>query len=341
MTGRRASDDLVAAADREGPKDPITTTPPRPLGSVRRTTTLDGAHPEGMDGPTHYVLRARDLRTRADGSAEVLAEAEVRARVDPGHEVLALEATPPEPRLALLAGRNTRAGWRGVVDELLPDQRDERSLLYLLLDALSAWSGLARFGLIASNTGRTTMRSADDQDPRSALGICAGWRVGGSIDVRLQGDRSITQFVRPPMPSLEPIDDPLAWHAADPVERNTMRRRRRIDVIDGDPLRVDAMFCDSFGDSSGQETILHEYAALATVDPETLVVRSAQATPHVLPWYECPWAAGSVQALVGEDVRTMRRFVGAHMRGTNTCTHLNELIRTFADIGALAQTVRS
>ena len=33
----------------------------------------------------------------------------------------------------------------------------------------------------------------------------------------------------------------------------------------------------------------------------------------------------------------MRRFVGQEMRGRKTCTHLNELYRTFADIGALIQ----
>jgi Protein of unknown function (DUF2889) len=185
---------------------------------------------------------------------------------------------------------------------------------------------VARFGAIAPGGGEAAP---------SSIGICAGWREQGSIDVRLQRDLPITDFGRPLAPPLEPLDDPLAWHLTEPVVPHMMRRRRRIDVVLLEPLRIDAMFCDSFGERTGAETILHEYAVEADIDPRSWRVLSAQATPHVLPWYECPWAAGSLQRIIGEDVRTMRRFVGQRMRGTSTCTHLNELMRTFADVGAL------
>src|SRR5690606_35698587 len=101
-------------------------------------------------------------------------------------------------------------------------------------------------------------------------------------------------------------------------------------------LQVETMFRDSFGED-GTERILHEYQLAVVVDPTTHRVTSAQATPRVLPWYECPWAAGSVQAIVDHDVRTLRELVSGSMRGTSTCTHLNELTRTLADVGALAE----
>ena len=98
--------------DRQGPKAPTASTPPRAPGSVRRTTTLDGLHPDGPGGPTQLVLRARDLRTELDGRATELGHAEVRMRVEPGGSVLEIGADPAEPRLAELVGANPFVDWR-------------------------------------------------------------------------------------------------------------------------------------------------------------------------------------------------------------------------------------
>jgi hypothetical protein len=144
-------------------------------------------------------------------------------------------------------------------------------------------------------------------------------------------------FLRPVAPDLQPPDDPLAWHPIDPLPPFAARRRRRIDLIDGDPLSIDAMFRDTAVDADGVESVLHEYTVTAAVDPLTMQVVDADAVPRSLPYQECPQAAGSAVQLITRDVRDLRRAVGREMRGISTCTHLNELYRTFADIGALAE----
>jgi hypothetical protein len=143
-------------------------------------------------------------------------------------------------------------------------------------------------------------------------------------------------FFRPPAPTLEPDDDPLAWHRVDQLVPYGSRRRRRVDVIAGTPIRIDGMFRDTSADGNGVEGVLHEYTVTAAVDPGTWRVVESAAVPRSLPYRECPQAAQSAGQLVDWDVRDLRRLVSREMRGPTTCTHLNELYRTFADVASLA-----
>ena len=77
------------------------------------------------------------------------------------------------------------------------------------------------------------------------------------------------------------------------------------------------------------------HALLATADPNNLEILSCQATPRVLPWTECPRAALSAGRLVGHCLDDLRRFVRADLVGTSTCTHLNDLLRSLADVEPL------
>jgi hypothetical protein len=115
-----------------------------------------------------------------------------------------------------------------------------------------------------------------------------------------------------------------------------MRRWRRLDLMAGDPLRVDAMFRDSHVDADGDETVLHEYTLTATIDPSDGTILEIAADPRVLPWVECPAAAASSQDLVGQRVTALRKWVRSNLVGPETCTHLNDLLRSLADTGALA-----
>ena len=118
-----------------------------------------------------------------------------------------------------------------------------------------------------------------------------------------------------------------------------MRRRRLIDVTWGDPLVVSAMFRDTYRPADGAESVLHEYTVDAAVDPRTLVVMSCTATPRSLPWRECPEATGSARRLEGHPAEELRRFVRVELTGTTTCTHLNDLLRSLADVDVLADIV--
>jgi hypothetical protein len=95
------------------------------------------------------------------------------------------------------------------------------------------------------------------------------------------------------------------------------------------------MFRDTHVDPDGRETVLHEYSLTASLDPDSLALSGAEARPRVLPWTECPSAAASAQRLDGHRVSELRELVGREFRGTTTCTHLNDLLRSLAVLEGL------
>jgi len=101
-------------------------------------------------------------------------------------------------------------------------------------------------------------------------------------------------------------------------------------------LVVEAMFRDTYTDDDGHETVLHEYRLDLAADRAGVVVRS-EAEPRVLPWTECPAAAASASGLTGHPLDEVRDLVRVAYRGTTTCTHLNDLLRSLGDVPALWQ----
>ena len=71
--------------------------------------------------------------------------------------------------------------------------------------------------------------------------------------------------------------------------------------------------------------------------PTTLVVLSSEAQARTLPWPECPNALASAGRIAGEPVADLRAKVHADFRGTTTCTHLNDVLRSLAGVSALAR----
>jgi hypothetical protein len=119
----------------------------------------------------------------------------------------------------------------------------------------------------------------------------------------------------------------------------SVRRRRRIDVLAGDPLVIDVHFRDSHLGADDLEDVLHEYTLRATIDPETLVVLTSEATARTLPWPECPNAVVSAPRIVGQPVTALRRLVASEYKGIETCTHLNDVLRSLAGVANLANAV--
>jgi hypothetical protein len=119
------------------------------------------------------------------------------------------------------------------------------------------------------------------------------------------------------------------------------RRIRRLDLVpEGSDLLADVMFRDSSVDPDGTERVVHEYAVSATIDRESLTITAIHADPRALPFLsDCPLAADSAAFLVGETVHELRRRVKAISRGPASCTHLNDLYRSMADIAVLAGSV--
>jgi hypothetical protein len=143
----------------------------------------------------------------------------------------------------------------------------------------------------------------------------------------------------PAAPSLE-LDDPLGWHQMGSLPPTGMRRQRRLDVTRNDgQLLIDAMFRDSYVTADGVPTIIHEYVVGAVANAATLTITEIDATPHVLPWVECPFAADSAADLVGQPLAGLRRYVRDSLTGVPSCTHLNDLLRSLEDVVGLAALV--
>jgi hypothetical protein len=320
---------VVTGADAVGPQQPSTHTPDRAPDSMRRTSSIDVVRVDGATGPVRLIGRARDLATDAHGTARVVAQRTLTVSLAPTLELATISSEPAEPALEQLLGRTAGAGFRAAVVQALPGARRAADLLYLLLDDLPVATlvsgyALQRAGLVP---GVPRERYAPTVD------LCSGWRAGGTLMQVIESSGAPPMTLGPAAPTLERTDDTDAWHALPEPAPRTVRRRRRIDVRSaGGARHVDALFRDSHFDDDGNESVVHEYALAATIDAATLEITAAAATPHVLPYVECPSAAASTGRLVGLRLDELRDRVRAEFVGTSTCTHLNDLLRSLEDV---------
>jgi hypothetical protein len=163
--------------------------------------------------------------------------------------------------------------------------------------------------------------------------LCAGWDATGTMIRSIRAGDGIPYAQGPDCPPVA-TDDPADWHEEPELPPGAMRRRRRIDVIDGPVRRIDAFFRDSLVRPDGGEEVLHEYTVEARLTDDDRI-GAIYAAPRVLPFGECPRAAAHVGRLVGEPVAELRRVVPTSLRSISSCTHLNDLLRALADVPVL------
>ena len=322
---------------RHGIHAPTVETPGRVPASVRRTSSIDMLRPDGLTGDLLLVGAARDLVTAADGSAAVVAEAAMEAAIGflPNREVRRLDTTPDHPGTKQLIGKRAASGFRAALESALPDHREQRSPLYLLLDDIPVTTLISGHALGAGQVQMRRTAALILQQPN----LCAGWRDGGTIMAGVRRDGRPPVVTGPVAPSLE-LDDRLGWHPMSTLPPTGMRRQRRLDVSrQGERLLIDAMFRDTYVTADGIPTIIHEYVVNGQADAATLTITEIGATPHVLPWTECPFAADSAGDLVGQPVARLRRYVRDSLTGVPSCTHLNDLLRSLEDVVGLAALV--
>lgn len=329
------------ADPRQGTADPTAGTPPRRPGSIRRTSTIDSARPEGFTGPVLQTGLARDLITTVDGTVAVVATAEMHVVTDYTQGTLVRELTtaPAVDGLDALIGVRAGGGFRKVLD--LETSAERGSLPYLLLDDVPGATLVSGVGMtIAAHRGDAELeefRTRMKTQPRLQVAdLCAGWQAGGTLLSHLEDGRPPV-LLGPVALSVIDGDDPDAWHALEPLPNESTRRARRIDVWRDDLVHVDVFFRDSLMGHDGVETVVHEYTVDATVDPETMTVVACRAEPHVLPWRECPEAIASAGRVVGWPVLKLRPEVRAQLVGPSTCTHLNDVLRGLEDVDWLAR----
>jgi hypothetical protein len=313
--------------------------PRRPAGSVRRTSTIDSIRPAGLEGDVQVVARARDLRTTLDGEALVLAADGYDAVISPDRHLLHIDH--PDARLAGLQGVSTASGFRARAVAAVPDEAERSTLLNLLLDDLTGANLVAGYAM--QRHPSWTTRTIPVEHFEAATDLCAGWASGATILDAVEADGLVPTPTTAPVAREPATGDPLAWHDRPALPPGSMRRARRLDVVtdgDGEGVRFDVHFRDSYVDREGVEGAVHEYSVWGRFDPPTHTIVALDAFAHVLPWVECPQALGSASRLVGMPVDELRAVVRADFVGTSTCTHLNDTLRGLADLPALAATLR-
>jgi Protein of unknown function (DUF2889) len=319
------------------PSDPVDAPPARRPGSIRRTSTMLMFWPDGLGTDLHLEGRARDLLTPGSGEPEVIRRTDLHAVTGPERDIRHIEADPVPEGLRRLVGCRAGANLRSAIAQELPGEMAEGTPLYLLLDDLAGSTLISGFAYLRWADHVPLIRNRVANAPRRVMrDICSGFRDGASS---LLGDGSISglrQNTARPGPLDDPAD-PLSWHELDDHPEIAMRRARRIDVwADGGELGIDAMFRDSCWDPDGAEVVVHEYQITGAADRATGTLLSVDAAPRVLPYAECPAAAPNASWMAGTDLRTMRTEVLQRLRATDCCTHLNDGLRSLAEVPVLA-----
>ena len=294
------------------------------------------------------------MRTNPDGTTDVVGEAWLRATVSPQLGLLSITTSPDVPALQQLLGGSVGSGFRSRVNEVLSEAGtpgcEDGSLLYLLLDDLPGATLVSGYVLLRGGHLDDPPVDADPvqplpKRPGPEIGrkgdLCAGWAQDATMMVHIRSTGLIPVPVGPPAPVLEREGDPFSWHAMTDLPPLSIRRRRRLDLIapeaPGEGHRIDLHFRDSHVGEDGVETVLHEYTVTGAADTGSGRVVSVAARAQVLPWLECPGAVASAERLAGMELTELRPTIRNEFVGRSTCTHLNDSLRSLADIGALAR----
>ncbi len=330
---------MLVVPERAGPAHPLGGSPPRRVGSARRTTNIDTSRPNGPKENSIVDARARDLVTDPFGDTACRFEQNLRAQIAPNRELIAIESDPFEPRLVELLGSYVGPGFRARMSELLPDHVAHQTLLHALLDDLPGATLVSGYAVQRS---RSLGPSSDEPATRAyerhvhaSEDMCAGWARDATIMVTFRKEGLSPVAMGPEAPLLEREGDALSWHAMAELPCEATRRRRRLDLVPSDDTGAwtfDSHFRDSYRDAKGTESIIHEYVVVGSLDREVSHIEELRTEARVLPWVECPAAVGSSTRMVAKPLARLRTDVRSEFVGTSTCTHLNDAFRFLSDL---------
>ena len=321
-------------------RGPAEATPPRRPGSVRRTSTIDMQWPAGPGTQLRLLGRARDLLTPIDGGEPtVLREDTMSVGVNSATRTIEdIDAYPHRPGVAKMVGARGGGSSRSVLAEVMADEAEAGTPLYLLLDDIAGASLIAGFAYSRWVDRELLLQAISAAPVRNMEGVCTGFQPGSGA-LMPDGSSKWNHQVRPVVP-LPREDDPHGWHQVEDVIGIAMRRARRIDVHVGDTITIDSMLQDSSTVPTGGRVALHEYRLTATADPETGELLSVDADPRVLPYDECPLASRNVEKILCTPLSDLRSVVLEKFAGTEGCTHLNDAMRALAEVPTLVRELR-
>lgn len=324
------------------PRQTANPSPVRQPGSVRRTCTIDVSWPDGVDGQRLFTGRARDLRTDAAGAAAVIAEGEMQARLTADKEITAITAVPPHANIERFIGQHGGGHLRMFIREALPELIASADPLYLALDDISGTALVSAFAWSqwfpdwAERIRGAYSHEEFEEMMTRRINVCWGLAEGNS---GVQPGGPPNNVADADAGELRNPADPEGWHAFSDNQGPGFRRARRIDVsLDSDAglIRVQGSFQDSAKLKAGGRVAIHEYDYALTIDRASGEILSLEPTPRVLPFPECPGAVANAQRMVGKRIDAIRDEVLAQLRGPQGCTHLNDVLRSLADVPALA-----
>ncbi|MEM7285755.1 MAG: DUF2889 domain-containing protein [Actinomycetota bacterium] len=319
------------------PAEPSPTWPSRTPGSVRRTSRIISTWPGEPDGPLEVSGRARDVFTTSSGGPELLAESSIEVVFSADRVIERVTVRPDLAEPGRLVGSGPGRGFRRAIAAAFPDEADRSSLAYFLVEDLTTTPLLSTFAL-SRRPETQELFVALSSGPVSAMeDVCAGYRRDGlAMQLRRKNEQRSQNVA---VTERDPDDDAeAAWYPADPPTGLGMCRRRRIDLTPDDGgFLISAGFRDHTWEPDGREAIVHEYELDAVLSPgeDGLVLASVTARPRVIPYPDCPAAADEVARLVGSPLPTLRTRVLEELRGVESCTHLNDMVRALAELGDL------
>ncbi len=318
-----------------GTHDPRAHEPALAADAIRRVTRIDSLRPEGILGPVHMYAYGEDLRSSPTGP-HTIGSVTIEAIIgfSHGRRLQSLTVTPLIAGLEALIGASVSSGFRSALDKAWPDGATSHSLAYQLLDDFPTAALVSGYAVGAAGVQMRANR------PRQQYpDLCAGFASDAFI-LREENETGVV-----PMPTGPDAPQFTAtWPGIVQLPPHGMRRLRCIDVMpflprssDADRFTVDDYFRDSHADATGHETVVHEYTVQTSFSPITNAFGDTEATPHSLPWVECPLAAASAQRLGGTGATGLRQHVRSAYVGPTTCTHLNDTLRALEDVPHLVR----
>lgn len=327
------------------PPPPNRTANPSPLRrprSLRRTCSLDVAWPEGFFGKRLIHGRVRDLRTGDTlAESEVVAQATMECAIDGERVIAAISAHPHHEHLQQVVGQRAGSHLRLFIRETMPEMIAAADPLYLALDDMSGTSLVSNWALVhwtGNWMGGTRERISDAAVAKlvaDRVNVCWGLAEGNSGLQQGVGDHRHDSAAGG---ELRNGDDPDGWHEFPVIAGPSFRRARRIDIWREDgSIEIETSFQDSAPSPQEKRFALHEYTLRLSVSAADGIIRRLAATPHILPFFECPGATANAQRVVGTPLAAIRDTVLANLRGTEGCTHLNDMLRALGDVPKLAE----
>ena len=308
--------------------------PIRRPGSARRTSTIDATWPEEREGRIQLHGITRDCITPEKGHAlHTIGHDELFVTADSDRCITQIRSTPDRPSLQTLVGIRALKELRQQLASVIPQDQQKGAPFYSLMHDITgvviisdwAWASRKESLLPGPRDKRRAMMAKMES-------ACIGFHPDSSAlrtDGRYQANMAafVPPFVRE--------DDPEGWHDLPDVTGVSMRRARWLDLWIEDDIHIESGFQDSATTEEGPRKAVHEYSVRAIFDKQSMVLKSVIATPHILPFPECPGAVKNIHRLLGSAAPDIRDQVSQTLYKTNGCTHLNDALRSLADAPAL------